>query len=62
MSESELATNKRPTDNKGRVRADTLTEHEALTECVVLLRAFADALEAASQNPMLKAMMPGMRF
>jgi hypothetical protein len=49
----------RETDPKGRIRADLLTEEEKLTECVVLLRAFGDALEMLSSHPMAGALLGG---
>lgn len=51
-----------PRDDKGRVQAPYMTLDEKCDEILILLRAFGDAFEAASNNPMLRAMMPAGMF
>jgi hypothetical protein len=53
------ALDQRPTDPKGRVMAHDLSDREALIECVILLRAFGDALEMLSSHPMAGALLGG---
>jgi hypothetical protein len=50
----------RPTDAKGRLRHDVMTDREIAEETLVTLRALADVLEAVGQSPMAAAMMPGL--
>jgi len=45
-------------DSKGRTDLDEMSDRELLIEVVQTLRTTQDALEAAMENPMLKAMMP----
>lgn len=47
-------------DPKGRPLAHLMDHDEKVTECLILLRAFGDALESLSANPMLSAMVPGL--
>jgi hypothetical protein len=49
-------------DAKGRPLIPTMTDRELAEEVASNLRAFSDALENLAQNPMLKAMLPGVRF
>lgn len=49
-----------PTDEKGRPLAEHMSDSDKLTEVLVLLRGFNDALEQISKSPMLGAM--GVRF
>jgi hypothetical protein len=37
-----------------------MTDREIAEESLALLRAFADAFQQATQNPMMAAMMPGL--
>jgi hypothetical protein len=39
---------------------EDMTEREIAEESLILLRAFADAFAAATANPMVAAMMPGL--
>lgn len=50
----------RPKDDKGRVIVQALTDREVAEETLYTLRALADVLEAVGQNPMARAMMPGL--
>ena len=49
-------------DDKGRMPAEHLTDRELLIELVKGQRALADALSAAAQNPMLKALLPNVQI
>lgn len=40
------------------IEIQDMTDRELLEELVVTLRAAADALQAASSNPMIRALMP----
>lgn len=44
----------------GRLPVHEMEDREILIETLILLRAFGDALEAASSNPMVRAMIPGL--
>ncbi len=46
------------TDHKGRPLAATMSDRQMAEETLILLRAFGDALEVISNNPMLQMMMP----
>jgi hypothetical protein len=37
-----------------------MTDREIAEETLILLRAFADAFQQATQNPMMAAMIPGL--
>lgn len=43
-----------------RLPVSDLTDREIAEETLTLLRGFADALEAISSNPMMRAMVPGL--
>lgn len=56
---SETVTN---VDAKGRPIIEEMTERDLLVEVAYNLRAFSDALETLSRNPMLAAMVPGFKL
>lgn len=48
-------------DSKGRPLPMTMTDRAIAEETLYWLRGFADALESAGENPMLRAMIPSLR-
>lgn len=44
----------------GRLPVEEMNDRQIAVETLILLRAFGDALEAASSNPMVRAMIPGL--
>lgn len=49
------------TDAKGRTIPAEMTDREIAEETLLRLRNFDDVLEGIAANPMMRAMMPGMR-